>query len=667
MSLLDPDGTDVGREPPAPADALAQGSKGPVELAGLSSSTDAIASPDAGSGDNDGSALPPALSKVWTTVRRMFGSKTPIKYTYRQLKFLSKPQTSIYTFISTRLFPRFSIRWILIHMIYNGLLLTALVLFAKYSSYSSHVDGYSYVQTVACASDFMSETGCGDLNAVDCEPFVQSIAVRCPAGCLSQVAWSYVYVGNSVVQYVPFVVGENNTYRGDSWICLAAIHAGVLSNADGGCLVANLNPSAGETYGGSTQNGVPSHSFNSTYPATLSFEIQSPPAASNCVDYGFDSEGFFLPMLCLMPFLNVSRRYIYWNTLVWIYLYWTFVSPDTSRDDSSIQSYLGQLLPCLAVLWVLYKTAANVTLPASPTKFPIETSLLWIAPLWFGFHLDMLSNYIGPLATLSFSAKMFSDASSAALLIFLIVAVSILVLTHLWMHFRQDTLFPYIPPYVILTVVYFELPHILGLSVHLHHYLLALLLLPPTRVQSRMSLICSGLLTGLFVQGVLKYGFAAPFDTSLQAQETYTLGTAQTQWALTSSNISSSGELRWTYPYNATLNLTDLDYAAVAAAAGVSVADVAATLGANEFSLVVNDVQVYRGKRAAFSFANASATGTIVAPLDAAWTARNSAGAVDYYARVAPIAFGSVQDYGQVARIRFSDGLFTLYDAFSNN
>lgn len=46
-----------------------------------------------------------------------------------------------------------------------------------------------------------------------------------------------------------------------------------------------------------------------------------------------------------------------------------------------------------------------------------------------------------------------------------------------------------------------------GLSFHLHHYQLSLLLLPLVRFQTRFCVLCSGVLLGMFVNGVACYGF----------------------------------------------------------------------------------------------------------------------------------------------------------------
>lgn len=52
-----------------------------------------------------------------------------------------------------------------------------------------------------------------------------------------------------------------------------------------------------------------------------------------------------------------------------------------------------------------------------------------------------------------------------------------------------------------------------GSSLRIHHYILALLLLPGTKLRTRVSLVCSGLLLGLFINGVARWGFAGIVET----------------------------------------------------------------------------------------------------------------------------------------------------------
>lgn len=81
-----------------------------------------------------------------------------------------------------------------------------------------------------CTASFWSpQDGCG-MDGQYCLPFQsdQPVEVRCPAACDAVQLLNIRAVGEQEVIYQPLLVGggdELKTYRGDSWICPAAIQA----------------------------------------------------------------------------------------------------------------------------------------------------------------------------------------------------------------------------------------------------------------------------------------------------------------------------------------------------------------------------------------------------------------------------------------------------------
>ena len=117
-------------------------------------------------------------------------------------------------------------------------------LMLKQHATSGYIKGYGKPANIWCGANFWNENnGCG-LNGNNCRPFSSAyMAFRCPAECLSTHLLETRYVGNQSLRYEGLVVGgpqadDDNSvpvYRGDSFICQAAIHAGVITNANGGC------------------------------------------------------------------------------------------------------------------------------------------------------------------------------------------------------------------------------------------------------------------------------------------------------------------------------------------------------------------------------------------------------------------------------------------------
>jgi hypothetical protein len=82
---------------------------------------------------------------------------------------------------------------------------------------------------IGCTSTYwLALNDCG-MNGVNCQPFTDfSFEFRCPAQCKGVTLANIRTVGVEEPVYVPLVVGggdEQKTYRSDSFICAAAIHA----------------------------------------------------------------------------------------------------------------------------------------------------------------------------------------------------------------------------------------------------------------------------------------------------------------------------------------------------------------------------------------------------------------------------------------------------------
>lgn len=87
---------------------------------------------------------------------------------------------------------------------------------------------------ITCTSTYwVQNDGCG-LNGDLCTPFSNSsFDFRCPSQCNSLILENPRAVGNELVDFVPLIVGGGNSgnasfpgsYRGDSFICAAAVHA----------------------------------------------------------------------------------------------------------------------------------------------------------------------------------------------------------------------------------------------------------------------------------------------------------------------------------------------------------------------------------------------------------------------------------------------------------
>lgn len=97
----------------------------------------------------------------------------------------------------------------------------------------------------------------------------------------------------------------------------------------------------------------------------------------------------------------------------------------------------------------------------------------------------------------------------------LIIVGSLIVITFLQAHCfrREGRFFPMLGLYGLMILVILILVAVPHMSLRIHHYILALLLLPGTTLQTRPSLLFQGILVGLFINGIARWGFDSILQT----------------------------------------------------------------------------------------------------------------------------------------------------------
>ncbi|KAK4042970.1 cysteine-rich secretory protein LCCL domain-containing 2 [Parachaetomium inaequale] len=363
---------------------------------------------------------------------------------------------------------------------------------------------------------------CG-LDGVDCRPFSNtSFAFRCPADCASVRVLNPHHVGNQDVNFRPLVIGGGGggPYRGDSFLCGAAIHAGAIDDATGGCGVATL---VGEYYQyfSSAQHNIDSIPFDSYFP--LSFTITTDPGLKCTAPDPRWTVSLPLSLLftTLLTLFTTSPPLLFFTTFLGIFTHVALVSdpPNLSTPSTTyllpslISHYAARLLPALFTAAILYLTCVRHALPSSTNpNLSLEKTLLWLAPFWLGALSNRTLEPLIPIARLTPSDL---TAQPGALLALGVVITTILLIAAV--QARTFYLSGHLPAYLLLYLtlgvslgLLAALPH---LHLRIHHYVLALLLLPGTAAQTRVSLICQGLLLGLFVNGVARWGFDSVLQT----------------------------------------------------------------------------------------------------------------------------------------------------------
>lgn len=166
---------------------------------------------------------------------------------------------------------------------------------------------------------WLGNAQCG-IDGQNCAPFSYPTAVpfRCPANCQTTTLGGTRAIGDQLPSFETLVIGgglqSNSTsvtttipattalqgstdpfiYRGDSFVCSAAIHAGVLPREKGGCSSLWLT-GAYSGYQGINRNGIQSVPFNSSFP--VSFYFDSSVRGEKCTDRRY--RGYILDVVLL--------------------------------------------------------------------------------------------------------------------------------------------------------------------------------------------------------------------------------------------------------------------------------------------------------------------------------------------------------------------------------
>lgn len=353
--------------------------------------------------------------------------------------------------------------------------------------------------------------GCG-LDGIDCTPFSDAgFEFRCPAGCKETILRNIRTVGDQQVVYVPLVVGggdTNRTYRGDSFLCAAGIHAGLISESRGGCAKVSLVGTF-TNYLSSTAHGITTIAFPSVFP--LSYQLSSPATLSHCEDLRNEALVFdILVTLLLFLLLRPKPIIIFWSLVCIGYWHINLFSDPAVPPDLS--TAFGTFLPSLFICYAFWRSAFRHCLPAF-SDYPIERAIWYLPAFWAGCLFNVVTAGI-PIDRLVASDIANQPGSLAALIICSLVILA-LVINQLRVIRKTGWLLLYLRWYALAGLALLVLACLPGLQFRLHHYFAAILIIPLTAFPTRLSAIYQAFCLGMFLNGAAKFGL----DSILQTVE----------------------------------------------------------------------------------------------------------------------------------------------------
>ncbi|KAF1834039.1 LCCL domain-containing protein [Decorospora gaudefroyi] len=373
-------------------------------------------------------------------------------------------------------------------------------------------DGNSVLNLDCVDTLWKRKNECG-IDGIDCRPFGnQTFAFRCPAKCGDVQILNPHIVGPLEVNYRPLVIGTGR-YRGDSFICGSAIHAGIVDNRRGGGGRVNLIGTH-DNFASTKHHGIESIPFDSYFPLSFSvvfddsFQSNSNPRSALLA--------VSLLVTAALAIFSTSPA-IFFPIFALIFAHVSFVSDPPSASyrnvtvlPDHISMFAKRLLPALFVAVVLYSTTIKRTL--SDLTAQIEKALFWLGGFWIGALSNYTFDWI-PISRLTAHDLEQQPGAKLALAIIVLMLVAIIVgqVYYFWLEGR---LIRYLGLYGLLVFGIIVCLAIPGVNLRIHHYILALLLLPGTSLQTRPSLLYQGVLLGLFVNGIARWDFDSVLQTS---------------------------------------------------------------------------------------------------------------------------------------------------------
>ena len=328
-------------------------------------------------------------------------------------------------------------------------------------------------------------------------------------------------VGDQQVVYKPLVIGgpqdeglglpaNEPVYRADSFICQAAVHAGVVSNDRGGCGVVSLTGKQ-HSFPASYRNGVQSIGFGSEFPKSFTF-VSGIPSECGKVDQRWSLLAVTIIFTTLLSLFTSSPAVFFPSVFTMLFFHVGLVSdpPNISDYPSLTSLIIGRYLPAAFVAYVVYRFCVKPQLTGLTAQ--TEKTISWLGGAWVGSLNNYTFDFI-PIQRLTPHDLQAQPGARLALVI-IILTIFMIALGQIWYLRLEGRLRRYLAIYATMGTVLIICVIVPSLNLRIHHYVLALLLLPGTRVQTRPSLLYQGILVGLFVNGVARWGFDSILQTS---------------------------------------------------------------------------------------------------------------------------------------------------------
>ena len=345
---------------------------------------------------------------------------------------------------------------------------------------------------------------CG-VNGIDCLTSISSkwLPIRCPGKC----TW-----------YDPSLRiwgGHDGVYSGDSRLCVAAIHSGVVP-ASGGCAkYRRVNVSSKHQFLGTEgAAGLTSYSKHGWFPVGI--EFSNVKSSWGC--HGFPVQitiaVLMILLLVAVPF-QPSLELLMFMTCILGTFYLQMVDmkprhiPRAAIMSAITQGIYVTMVGSVMLWWARDGVAVLVDPKMELQSWRLNYSAIFI-PFWvLGIHLQWLTRI--PHLDFNLDASLFGPGQVPAhvgLIVGVFILATVLVLFHLYLAYKSKILCQLVKGYTLLVfccvaVSWFVLP---CFQLHIHHAVVAAVFWPGSSVfKSKLSLACCGLLLGIMLNAIVMW------------------------------------------------------------------------------------------------------------------------------------------------------------------
>ncbi|EIM92163.1 uncharacterized protein STEHIDRAFT_136162 [Stereum hirsutum FP-91666 SS1] len=410
--------------------------------------------------------------------------------------------------------------------------------FSRANSFMTPSDSW-----IGCTSTFwLANDGCG-LDGASCAPFDDStVDFRCPAQCASVVLQNPRTVGNEQTEWVPLIVGggdDNWTYRGDTFICAAALQAGLYDDSVGGCGTVSLLGNFTD-FLPRVANGLTSIRFPTIFP--LSYRVTPSSALTQCSDLRNDALALNVIVTAIIFMVLRPRPIILFWCLVCIGFWHVtlFSQPRTNPPD--LADAFGTFLPTLFICYAFWRMAIRHVLPVFSKTMPIEGGIWFLGPYWVTILTNLTTDKI-PIDRLT-AADIKAQPGGLTALIIIIIVLIFIVVNQIRVIRKTGWLPHYLRWYIFGGLTVLVLAFLPTLNLRIHHYVLAMALIPGTAFPTRLSAIYQGFLLGMFLNGAAAWGFDSILQTAAQLQRDAASGSALPSFLTNSTTYNASVPLQ---------------------------------------------------------------------------------------------------------------------------